>query len=106
MSEDWEISDEQWQRDPSEAHQARLDHPLPGDDSPIRMTAYEAEKCLSIIRGYLDGMELYLPSLELVAQLLSTRALTAKGIPHAIPDPSPQLAQTPWPPPPDLRRPE
>lgn len=103
MTEEFWISNKEWSRDPSEAHQTQLRRPLPGDDALVHITAYEAEKCLSILRGYLDGLELYRDSVELVAQLLSVRALTAKEIPSAAADPWPRIEAVPWPPPKGLR---
>jgi hypothetical protein len=34
--------------DPPEAHQHQLNEPLPGDDLPVRLTVYEAQKCPAV----------------------------------------------------------
>lgn len=90
---------ELWLTDPSEAHQRQLNSPLPADDSPVRLTVYEAEKCQAIINGYLDGIVGYEEGVRRVAFLLSVRALDAGGIPHTATDPWPFIDALPWPPP-------
>ena len=93
----------QWSVDPTEAHQRQLNTPLPGDDAPVHLTVYEAQKCLAIINGYLDGLLGYEEGVRRVAFLLSVRAIAAQGIPHAATDPWPFIDALPWPPPPGLR---
>jgi hypothetical protein len=95
--------DQLWLIDPTEAAQRQLNSPLPADDSPVRLTVYEAQKCQAIINGYLDGILGYEEGVRRVAFLLSVRALDAGGIPHAAADPWPFLDALPWPPPAGLR---
>lgn len=103
-----------WRQDPTEAHQQELRRAQPGDDAPIDLTAAQAEKCLSIVQAYLDDVQehfedhpgdqsLWTGPVRDVVHLLSIRALTAKGIPHAADDPWAELDALPWPPPPGLR---
>jgi len=96
--------DELWDVDPTEAHQRELNRPLPGDDIPVRLTVYEAQKCQAVINGYLDGIVGYEEGVRRVAFLLSVRALNAGGIPNAAADPWPFIDALPWPPPSGLRR--
>lgn len=92
--------DEQRRRiDPTEAHQDQLNAPLPGDDLPVKLTVYEAQKCQAVVNGYLDGLLGYEEGARRVASLLSVRALDATGIPHAAADPWPFIDALPWPPP-------
>jgi|GEM_PF-2248540 len=90
---------ERWLVDPSEALQAQLNAPLPGDDLPVKLTVYEAQKCQAVINGYLDGILGYEEGARRVAFLLSVRALDATGIPRAAADPWPFIDALPWPPP-------
>ena len=72
--------DEQRRRiDPTEAHQDQLNAPLPGDDLPVKLTVYEAQKCQAVVNGYLDGLLGYEEGARRVASLLSVRALDATG---------------------------
>ena len=93
----------QWLVDPTEAHQEQLNEPLPGDDLPVKLTVYEAQKCQAVINGYLDGLLGYEDGVRRVAFLLSVRALDATGVPHAATDPWPDIDALPWPPPRGLR---
>ena len=96
--------EERWRLDPTEAHQDQLNDPLLGDDLPVTLTVYEAQKCQAIINGYLDGMLGYEGGARRVAFLLSVRALDATGIPHSAADPWPFIDALPWPPPAGLRQ--
>ena len=96
--------DERWRVDRTEAHQDQVNEPLPGDDLPVRLTVYEAQKCQAVINGYLDGMLGYEQGARMAAFLLSVRALDATGIPHASADPWPFIDALPWPPPAGLRQ--
>jgi len=98
-----DADDELWDVDPTEAHQRELNRPLSGDDLPVRLTVYEAQKCQAVINGYLDGIVGYEEGVRRVAFLLSVRAFDAGGIPHAAVDPWPLIDALPWPPPSGLR---
>jgi hypothetical protein len=98
-----DADDELWDVDPTEAHQRELNRPLSGDDLPVRLTVYEAQKCQAVINGYLDGIVGYEEGARRVAFLLSVRAFDAGGIPHAAADPWPFIDALPWPPPSGLR---
>jgi hypothetical protein len=99
-----DADDELWDVDPTEAHQRELNRPpLSGDDLPVRLTVYEAQKCQAVINGYLDGIVGYEEGVRRVAFLLSVRAFDAGGIPHAAVDPWPFIDALPWPPPIGLR---
>lgn len=51
--------------------------PLDGDDSPAKITAYQAQKCAAILDAYADGQALYRDDVNTVAQFLKTAALEA-----------------------------
>ena len=51
--------------------------PLEGDDSPVHITAYQAQKCAAILEAYADGQTLYRDHVNTVAQFLKTAALEA-----------------------------
>lgn len=103
-----------WATDPTEAFQHAVNEPLDGDDAPIRMTARQAEKCLSILHAYVDDTtnvdgrqdSLWAAPARLVAHLLSARALSAASGGRwtvDVNDPWPEIDALPWPPPPGLR---
>lgn len=51
--------------------------PLDGDDHPAHITAYQAQKCATILEAYADGQTLYRAHVNTVAQFLKAAALEA-----------------------------
>lgn len=59
---------------------------LEGDDRPLDVVAYQAQKCAAIIEAYVDGQTLYYEYVDLVATFMKAAALEAAlGVGYARP---------------------
>ena len=76
--------------DPTESFQREVTRPGQGDENPIELTVYQAEKCAAILHAYIDDhtdadgidrQSLNDGPARLAAHLLTIRAVKAKPVP-------------------------
>lgn len=84
--------------DPEDA-QRRRNAPLRGDDSPVAVTAFQAQKIAAVMSAYMEGHTLFADAVLAGVDLLQWAALEAKGVPCARrPEQAwARLADVPWP---------